>query len=145
MFGYKMTLKGKWNVNMFFFCLTYSVTTQKRKSAKSSCIFPQIKKVTKRGIQWMREWPRTTSRTGGLLCGVWGKKKCSSCLRQLHTSFSEHLIYYDPSSPNGSPRYTFILWGIIEMPSSLTYSACVLAPAVKKCVMCFDFNVGGKT
>lgn len=35
----------------------------------------------------------TTVRTGVLHCGA--GKKCSSCLSLLHTSFREHLIYYE--------------------------------------------------
>lgn len=64
----------------------------------------------------------TAVQIGSLLCGVClyvGGGERLQCLNQLCTSFSEYLIYYD--HPHQMALcYTFILWGIIEMPSSLT-------------------------
>lgn len=56
----------------------------------------------------------------GMECSivVWGKMPLLLESAAHFILWTSDLLW--PTSPNRSPRYTFILWGIIEMPSRLT-------------------------
>lgn len=82
------------------FLITFLLDIKEKKIYIS--IFSKYKESNKkkRGTEWIAKWPRTAVKHASLHCGGEIKKKkkkkeYSSCLSQLHTSFSERVIYYE--------------------------------------------------